>query len=204
MRARPVRSLSALAAAAMLVAAAGCSSGSKSSSAGTSTSSSSTTTTTASGSSTTTSVTSTSAGSSSTSTPSSNRCRTSQLTAAVGSSQGAAGSTYTAITLTNHSSVTCVIKGYPGVSLLDASGHAIGTPATRATGAAGPVTLPPGAVASTTVHTLNAGIASGGCWAPSTSVKIYPPDELDSLTAAGAITVCASTFSVTPMASGSG
>ena len=62
------------------------------------------------------------------------------------------------------------------------------------------MTLAPGARSSTTVHTLNAGVAPGGCWAPSASVKIYPPDELDSLTVAGSITVCGNTFSVTPMA----
>ena len=74
------------------------------------------------GSSSTTAATSTTTGTpTSTSTPSSTRCHTSQLTAAVGVSQGAAGSIYTAIMLTNHSSTTCVIAGYPGVSLLDAA-----------------------------------------------------------------------------------
>jgi hypothetical protein len=90
------------------------------------------------------------------------------------------------------------------VSLLDASGHQIGTPATRAAGTAATVVLAPGAVASTTVHTLNAGVAPGGCWAPSASVKIYPPSELDPLTVPGSITVCGNTFSITPMARGAG
>jgi Protein of unknown function (DUF4232) len=91
------------------------------------------------------------------------------------------------------------VQGYPGVSLLDASGHQIGTPATRAAGSSAPLVLSPGEVATTSVHTLNAGIAPGACWAPSTSVKIYPPAELDSLTTPGSIAVCGNTFSVTPM-----
>jgi len=198
---RAVQILMPLALAAALVAA-GCSSGSGGSSSGTSTS-----TTASTGTSTTSTAptsttggrpTSTTSGGSTTAAPS-NRCHTSQLTAALGPSQGAAGSTYVTLSLSNHSSSTCTVQGYPGVSLLDASGHQIGTPATRAAGPSGSIVLAPGGVATTTVHTLNAGIAPGGCWAPSTSVKVFPPDELDALTASGSITVCGNTFSVTPM-----
>jgi Protein of unknown function (DUF4232) len=203
MHARQTCRLAAIAMTAGMIVMAGCNSGSSGSSSGTTTSAS-TATTAGPGSSTSASTSTTTGGSTSTTTPASTRCHTSQLTAAVGANQGAAGSIYIAITLTNHGSTTCVIAGYPGVSLLDGGGHQIGTPATRATGSSHPVTLVPGAVSSTTVHTLNAGVAPGGCWAPSASVKIYPPDELDSLTARGSITVCGNTFSVTPMARGAG
>ncbi|HVN52111.1 MAG TPA: DUF4232 domain-containing protein [Acidimicrobiales bacterium] len=187
--------------------AVGCSSGSKSSSSGTSTTTAPTgsTSTTAAPTSTAGATTSSSAsGSTSTSARTVARCHTSQLGAAVGQGQGAAGSTYVTLTLTNHSSTACTVQGYAGVSLLDASGHQIGSPATRATGPSASIVVAPGGVASTTVHTLNAGVAPGGCWAPSTSVKIYPPDELDSVTAPGSITVCGNTFTVTPMVSGAG
>jgi hypothetical protein len=195
--------VAAVVAAVTVLLAAACSSGSKGSSEGTTTTnppSSSTTSSTTS----TTSTTSSTGGSTSTTSASTSRCHTSQLGATVGQSQGAAGSTYVSVALTNDSSTTCTLHGYPGVSLLDAGGHQIGAPATRATGPAAVVTLHPNQVASTTVHTLNAGVAPGGCRPPSASVKIYPPDELDSLTAPGSITICGNTFTVTPMASGAG
>ena len=203
MRARQMGVAVAMGALAVSLAAA-CSSGSKSASEGTTATNAPPTSTTISTTSTTSTASSTSGtgGSTSTTSASTSRCHTSQLAAAVGQPQGAAGSAYVALTLTNKSSTACTLHGYPGVSLLDASGHQIGAPATRAAGPSPTIPLAPGAVASTTVHTLNAGVAPGGCRAPSSSVKIYPPDELDSLTAPGSITICGNTFSVTPIVAG--
>jgi hypothetical protein len=93
----------------------------------------------------------------------------------------------------------------PRVSLYDAANHTIGTPATEDTShSPSPVSLRPGDVASTIVHTLDQGISPQGCWPASTSVRIYPPDETAWLTARGAITVCGGVFTITGMAAGSG
>ena len=139
MRAQPVRNLAAATAAALLVLAAGCSSGSDElvgrdldvdvdADLGqpdhelgrpTSTTAASTTTGTP----------------TSTSTPSSTRCHTSQLDAAVGAEPRARRAASTSRSRwTNRSSTTCVIEGYPGVSLLDGPGHQIGVPATQGAG----------------------------------------------------------------------
>jgi hypothetical protein len=197
---RPAILIAAAVATTALLAA--CSSSSKSSS-GTSTTSSSTSfppvqsvgpgsTSATSGSSSTTSGSAT--------TVASNRCHTSQLSADVGPTQGAAGNLYTPVELTNKGTTSCVIDGFPGVSLLDNGGQPIRTPATRDTSrTASSVTLGPGAIASSTIHTNDAGIAPGGCWPASTSLRIYPPDETASLVVPAKITICGNLFTITPM-----
>ena len=128
-------------------------------------------------------------------------CPTSQLSASLGASQGAAGHVIVPLSLTNHGRTTCVLAGYPGVSLLDGSGAPIGTPATRATRPVSPTLLAPGAGAQTELESQNPGLSPTPCWATSTTIKVYPPNQLDSLTIAGAFQVCGGEFTVTPMAS---
>jgi hypothetical protein len=193
---------------ALSLTALGCSSSSHHSSSSTTTarsttSSSSSSTSSGSSSTTTGGSTSSSGGSGSTTTTGGRpTCTTSQLAASLGQPQGAAGHTFIPLVLTNHGSASCVIQGYPGVSLLDGGGAPIGTPATRAPGVAAPaVVLAPGAGTPATLGTQNAGISPAPCWAVSTSIKVYPPNQLASLTIAGAITVCGGEFTVTPVGS---
>jgi len=127
-------------------------------------------------------------------------CPTSQLTASLGTTQGAAGHVITPVLLANHGTTTCVLQGYPGVSLLDGSGTQIGLPATRATRPVSAVTLAPGAKAEADLETQDQGIAQTPCWAPSASVKIYPPGQLAALTIPGVLTVCGNELTTTPMA----
>ncbi len=103
--------------------------------------------------------------------------------------------------LTNHGTASCVLAGYPGVSLLDGSGSAIGTPATRAARPVSPIVLTPGAGAQADLESQNPGLSPTPCWATSASIKVYPPNQLDALTIAGAFQVCGDEFTVTPMAS---
>jgi hypothetical protein len=136
-------------------------------------------------------------------TANSNRCHTNELALSLGAPDIAAGNVYVPVVLHNASSRTCDVAGYPGVSLLDASGATIGAAATRESGVAvTTVRLAPGAAASTAIHTVNQGIAPGGCWPASAKVRVYPPNELDALDVAGAITVCGNLFSITPVVAG--
>ncbi|MGY5033956.1 DUF4232 domain-containing protein [Streptomyces sp. 900116325] len=80
-------------------------------------------------------------------------CATSQLTGSLGAGDAGAGNLYRYLVLTNRSSTTCHLTGFPGVSLLDASGRQIGPAATREHTSYEPVTLKPGGSASDTVHT---------------------------------------------------
>lgn len=126
-------------------------------------------------------------------------CTTSQLTGALGGGDAGAGNLYRYLVLTNHSSTTCHLTGYPGVSLLDAAGQQIGTPADRQPSRYAPVVLRPGASASDTIHTVN---HMGKCLPASAKVRIYPPGNTASMVVAGSVTNCDNLFTVTPMAAG--
>lgn len=128
-------------------------------------------------------------------------CATSQLTASLGDSEGAAGSLFRNLVLTNHSATACHLTGFPGVSLLDGGGRQIGQPATREREGYQPVVLRPGGAASDTLHTVN---HMGGCLPTSASLRIYPPGNTASLVVAAKIAYCDNLFTVTPMAAGSG
>jgi hypothetical protein len=116
--------------------------------------------------------------------PPSTRCRTADLSASLEDAGAAAGTHYSYVVLTNSSGPTCTMYGYPGVSLVDASGNVLGKPADR-----NPVHSP----AVVTLHPSQSGYALVGFPNPanfppgkcttesSASMRIYPPDELRSL-----------------------
>jgi hypothetical protein len=128
-------------------------------------------------------------------------CATSQLTASLGGSEGAAGSLFRNLVLTNHSGTTCHLTGFPGVSLLDAGGKQIGQPAAREHEGYQPVVLKPGGSASDTIHTVN---HMGSCLPTSTSLRVYPPGNRASLVIPAKIDNCDNLFTITPMTAGSG
>ncbi|MFI5632338.1 DUF4232 domain-containing protein [Streptomyces sp. NPDC051664] len=128
-------------------------------------------------------------------------CATSQLTGSLGAGDAGAGNLYRYLVLTNHSSTTCHLTGFPGVSLLDASGRQIGPAATREHTSYAPVVLKPGGSASDTIHTVN---RQGTCLPTSTQVRVYPPGNTASLVLAGEIANCHSVLSITPLAAGTG
>ncbi|SHN02313.1 DUF4232 domain-containing protein [Actinacidiphila paucisporea] len=126
-------------------------------------------------------------------------CTTSQLTGALGGGDAGAGHLYRYLVLTNHSSTTCHLTGYPGVSLLDSAGRQIGPPADRQSSRYAAVVLKPGGSASDTIHTVN---HQGTCLPPSAKVRIYPPGNTAAMVIPGTITNCYHTLTVTPMAAG--
>jgi len=126
-------------------------------------------------------------------------CATSQLTASLSGSEGAAGSLFRNLVLTNHSATACHLTGFPGVSLLDGAGKQIGQPATREHEGYQAVVLRPGGSASDTIHTVN---HMGSCLPTSTSLRVYPPGNRASLVIAAKIDNCDNLFTITPMAAG--
>jgi hypothetical protein len=85
---------------------------------------------------------------------------------------GAAGSVYYRIELTNLSTATCTVNGYPKVNAVDLKGGRIGAFATHETGkAAKPVTLAPGQSASAQLRIVDA--------------LNFPADKCKATTAAG-------------------
>jgi hypothetical protein len=130
-------------------------------------------------------------------------CTADQLTPRLAGGNAGAGQIYSYLVVTNHSSTPCHVTGYPGLSLLDASGRQIGVPATYVHQPYGPVVLSPGASASDTVHTVNRQSNDPAqCRPTSTLLRIYPPGSRASLVFAGQVTVCLGTFEVTPFGPG--
>lgn len=110
-------------------------------------------------------------------------CPTSSLTAKLGQPQGTAGSIYVNIDLTNVSSVTCTLYGYPGVSLTaKKSGTQVQVGASAQENAATSrklVTLAPGAAAHALVQITEAlNYPPSACGPVGTDfLKVYPPNQ---------------------------
>jgi hypothetical protein len=132
-------------------------------------------------------------------------CATSQLTASLGGGDAGAGNLYRYLVLTNHSRTTCHVTGFPGLSMLSASGKQIGAPATYQHIPYSAVVLAPGKSASDTIHTANRQTnSSTECLPTSTRLRIYPPGNKASLVFPGKVTNCDKLFSVTPFTAGTG
>ncbi len=118
--------------------------------------------------------------------PGGQRCHTSDLKAAFATGEdavpdpNAGGETTTSIVLTNKSSRTCTIGGFPGMDLRpDASGPSWSL--ARSSAKHGSITLGPG---DSTDFTLNLAMAKNneeGSWKPQT-VAVAPPNETTALT----------------------
>lgn len=124
-----------------------------------------------------------------------NRCAASALTASLGQSQGAAGHTYGAILITNSSSSTCTLLGYPGVSFTaGADAHQIGASAQRDNRfPPTTLTLAAGATVHATVSVADFGVYDRGSCRPTqaTGFKVYPPGSTVALLVSDPQTVCA-------------
>ena len=103
------------------------------------------------------------------------------LKAAIGSGQGAAGSSYYPIDLINNSGTTCTLYGYPGVSFVTGPGGSqIGAAATRnGTIAPALVTLTAGQTAHATLQVVNANNypASRCKIVQAHWLRVYPPGQ---------------------------
>ena len=126
-------------------------------------------------------------------------CASSELRAALGPAD--AGQIYQPIIVTNTGTRSCQLRGFPGVSLLDASSSQIGQPATRDGSEGATITLAPGASASAALHTTNGGQSADPCVGPSASIKVFPPDNTQSLTVVAAFTACGG-FSTSTLVAG--
>jgi hypothetical protein len=123
-------------------------------------------------------------------------CQASQLGVWIGLAQanGAAGTIYYPLNFTNVSERTCSLRGFPGVSAIDRSGHQLGSPAGWvARTAAHTVVLAPGSTAHTILQYGDAEVSSApGCDPVNTAnmLRVYPPDQYDATVAAFDLQVC--------------
>ncbi|MDQ6783375.1 MAG: DUF4232 domain-containing protein [Actinomycetota bacterium] len=108
-------------------------------------------------------------------------CTTGQLRARLGRPDGAAGSVFVPLTLTNTGSTTCVTGGYPGVSYVTGdAGTQVGSAAVRS--ASFPpsiITLAPGRSATARVREVNAlNFPPASCHLTATrGLRVYPPER---------------------------
>lgn len=96
---------------------------------------------------------------------------------------GAAGSTYYELELTNLSKGTCSLRGYPGVSAVNLSGRQLGSPAAReAAKSVGAVTLAPSQTATVQLRIVDAGnFPSSSCHeVTAAGLRVYPPGQTTS------------------------
>jgi hypothetical protein len=111
-------------------------------------------------------------------------CRSADLRASLGQSDGTAGTVYTALKFTNISSSNCVLAGFPGVSYVaNGTGKQVGAPAVRDGAMGSQVTLKPGDLASTVVGMVDVGAFDPNVCQPTpvAGFRVYPPDETASL-----------------------
>src|SRR3954451_204797 len=108
------------------------------------------------------------------------RCHTSELRASVGRNNPGAGQENFPVVLTNESSRTCTLYGYPGTAFVDASGKQLGPDPKRSSTEPETVRLAPGQSAWAGLSFANPEVSGAGTATPAALV-VTPPDEEDPL-----------------------
>ncbi|RLV48510.1 DUF4232 domain-containing protein [Nocardioides mangrovicus] len=107
-------------------------------------------------------------------------CLTRNLTVTVTDGEGAAGSTYSQLVLTNKGSTPCVTGGFGGVSYVQGeSNRQVGAPAQRSGGKVVQLTLQPGGKAVAQLRETDAAnYPANRCKLTDTDgLKVFPPNE---------------------------
>ncbi len=111
-------------------------------------------------------------------------CATAELKGSLGPEEGAAGSVYAPLVLTNVGTRTCELRGFPGVSYVAGDdGHQVGPAAAMEGPRGGEVVLKPGAAASAPLQMVNvANFDPAVCKpTPVRGLRVYPPGDTASL-----------------------
>lgn len=104
--------------------------------------------------------------------------------------QGAAGSSYYSLIVTNSSSDPCQVGGFPGLSAVDSSGAQLGAAATRENVSWEVITLQPGQSATTTLQVVNPDNVCPNNSAQAAHIRVYLPEQRDSVDIGTDISVC--------------
>ncbi|MFF0078469.1 DUF4232 domain-containing protein [Streptomyces canus] len=108
------------------------------------------------------------------------RCHTSELSASVGRNNPGAGQENFPVVLTNESSRSCTLYGFPGAAFVDASGKQLGPDPKRSSAEPETVKLAPGQNAWAGLSFANPEVSGAGTATPAALV-VTPPDEEDPL-----------------------
>jgi hypothetical protein len=104
------------------------------------------------------------------------RCHTSELRASVGRMDPGAGQRNFPVVLTNVSSRTCTLHGYPGAAFVDASGKQLGPDPKRTRGEPATVELAPGESAWAGLRYASAEVSEARTATPA-ALLVTPPDQ---------------------------
>jgi hypothetical protein len=121
-------------------------------------------------------------------------CRSDQLegTLRFGPGSGSAGHLNGTLLLRDVSSVACTVRGYPGVSFVDARGDRLGIPARREGPRGTTVALRPGEAAGARLTLVDVGVYPPAACRPARAagLRVYPPDQTAGLEVAHPLRVC--------------
>ncbi|WP_028265816.1 DUF4232 domain-containing protein [Arthrobacter sp. MA-N2] len=123
-------------------------------------------------------------------------CKAASLMASVDSTGGgAAGSVYMKLILTNSGTESCVLRGFPGVSLVAGpTGDPIGAAAARDdTQPVAEVVLAPGKAGFAQLRYTQAGNYMDCTQVPAAGFRVYPPEDTASLFVPQPYTACSNT-----------
>jgi hypothetical protein len=107
-------------------------------------------------------------------------CKAPSLKLSFGGGDAGMSQQYRVLRFTNVGSRSCVIVGFPGVSYVaGAGGTQVGAPAVRDGKIGAQVTLAPGAVASTVIHSVDPGVFDPNACQPTAvrGYRVYAPDD---------------------------
>ncbi|MER6980920.1 DUF4232 domain-containing protein [Streptomyces carpinensis] len=125
-------------------------------------------------------------------------CTTGDLYPSMGRKDAAAGSLYWPVQMTNTSTSTCALRGYPGVSVLNTSHGQIGPAASRTGEKYGTIKVAPGRTVTAVVRTAN-GPVGGPCNPTGTYLRIYPPASTKAILVPASLRTCSGLFTVGPV-----
>jgi hypothetical protein len=111
-------------------------------------------------------------------------CKTANLKVTLGRGEGAAGSQYRPLQITNKGDTPCFLFGFPGVSIVDSAGKQVGKAAARdGSQASGKVVMKPGQREQVTLRIVNAAnFSDAQCkLTHASAIRVYPPGERQSV-----------------------
>ena len=124
------------------------------------------------------------------------RCTTAELTGSLGPGEGAAGSVYRTLLLTNTGGRACELTGFPGVSYVTGDGgQQVGPAAAMSGERGGPVRLAAGAAAGAELKLVNVANYDAAVCRPTPvrGLRVYPPGDTVALFVPADGTGCAGT-----------
>ena len=129
-------------------------------------------------------------------------CNADELSIVLGEGNGAAaGSRSLSLVFSNNGDRECTLSGYPGVSLVNANGNQIGSPADRAasTNVKTVMLKSTQSTSALVTYPVEANFDAGTCTDGATKLRVYPPNDVGYISVVSPITGWCPGFQVGPV-----